>query len=422
MSTPKPVFIAAVAAALALPPSALAAPASAATALALAGAAVATPALPAALTPAPAAEEGGVKWFEGTYNGALATAREQETLVLIAFVPDWSEYSRRMLDEVYADSDVGELLGEMVCVKYEGDDLHSRQVSKIYNIETYPSIVFARADGQVEDVIFGFIPIDPLFGEVERIRGGENTVSMFEQVVAEDPDDLERRYALYEKLNNVLAYGRAAEQLDAIRTADPEGETVVGSRLKTQEIWDTIQAASDDPERWDLAPLFTHLESLELDAARFEGWAGLGNFHASYGRMAASRDAFAKAWAHVPDDQVMGWGFNVANWIMENDEGDLSLEHQGFVIELSEKAAARAIALGEPDDEGNPAETGDDYAEWLANRLDQVVRCKFLYGADDERLLAQALETCRRTIELAPENPEYRNRLVMLQARLEPQG
>jgi hypothetical protein len=366
---------------------------------------------------APSAGDHGVVWFEGGYNKALRKARADDSLVFIAFVPDTSTYSTKVLEETLPDATVGAELADLICLRFDNEnDARFEQLRRTFNVETYPTFVVTNARGKIEDRIEGFIPVEPMVQQMQRIKSAEGTVSWHRAQVEEEPDNLEHQYSLAQMLDGVKDYKTAGKTYDGIRRADPEGHTAPGMRLILSETWNQVaEAGGDDRANWDLEPIRQRLSGAS-DEAAFEGWNGIGNFYAGIdGKLGDSIDAFMVAWKSVPESNTRSWAKGVASFIVENGEDDLDMKHQRFALEL----AARAVEEARRDRDEHVAEygtseseDGGDYDSWLASHIDVLVWCQMAFGDHD-----QAVASCRKTLELDPENAEFQGRLAMLLAQ-----
>ncbi len=370
-----------------------------------------------ALAAVPPAGDHSMVWFEDGFNKALRKARSEERLVFIAFVPDDSDYSRKVLEETLPNEAVSSELSDLICLRFDNkNDARFEQVRRTYNVESYPTFVFANSRGKIEDRIEGFIPVEPMLQQMERIKAAVGTVGSYRAKLEEEPDNLQFQYSLAQMLDNVRDYKSAEKTYDGIRRADPKGKTAVGMRMILDEKWlEIAEAGGDNRAEWNLDPILSQLEGATSEAA-FEGWNAVGNFHAGVdGQLGQSIDAFIAAWENIPEDSSRGWARGVASFIVENGDDDLDRQHQDFALKLATVAvdqAQREFDEHVAEYGSSKSEDGGDYAPWLASHIDVLVWCQMAYG---ER--SAAIASCRRTLELDPENAEFQGRLDMLLAQ-----
>jgi hypothetical protein len=378
-------------------------------------------AAPVAPSPTPPSE---VDWYEHGYNKALRDARVGDQLVLVALVPEWSDYSRQVAEETFTDPRVAEAMGDLVCLKYEVDDAHLRQVSKIYNVENFPAIVFANSKGKIEDLIQGYIPPEPMLEQLERITAGVGTVGDHQREVDQNPDDLEKQFALMGMLQNVLDWRRAEKVERAIRNADPEAQTTAGARLVMGDIWQEVYASMEsDDAALDVEPAVEFLESRREPRVRFQGWQDVGNKLAGHGDLKGARGAYMAAYENADDDLSGDWAADVARWFLSDEQPDLDADERVFTLELAERSVNSVVAYCEAHADGKSAEgDGDGYElseadqdSWLADRLGLLAKAQ-LHCAPDREAVTLAVATARRCVELQPESEDYQAMLDELVA------
>lgn len=76
--------------------------------------------------------------------------------ILIDFYTEWCGWCKRMDQDTYANDKVQESLEQFVCVKIDAEQ--NRDLAKTYKINGFPSTVFLKANGQLIEVIPGYLP------------------------------------------------------------------------------------------------------------------------------------------------------------------------------------------------------------------------------------------------------------------------
>ena len=377
------------------------------------------------LAPAAPAPADGPAWYAGSYNTALRDARVGDQLVLLALLPEWSDYSRQVDQETFADPRVVAATADLVCVRYTQDDAKLRQVSRLFNIENYPALVFVDGKGRVEDLVEGFIPAEPLLEQLARITAGVGTVGDHQARVDEAPDDLDRQHALLTMLRNVRDWSRAEQVAAAIRQADPEAQTPAGSRLAREALWQQVWAAAEhDGGTPDLAPVLEHVESRAEPRTRFEGWNEVANTLAGQGDAHGARHAFHTAWTAMDGEPSGSWAASVASWMLNDESAELSHDERAFTLALAEfavSATEQTCEAGEACKDGACIAEGcglseEQHDSYAAERLALLASAQLTCAPHDQAatLAAATLERC---VALAPESHEYRAMLDELVAR-----
>lgn len=369
--------------------------------------------LTALLTSAALGQAPQIPWFDGPFSNALGQAHGEDTLVAVYFWADGSEYCKRMFQETLSTDEAAAELAGVVCFSADAADPRGARLVQRYEVSTLPTLLFVTPDGSAEDVMVGFVPGPAFASEMQRIRSGEGTVSALRAALAQAPDDLQRRFDLSVKLQDVGASGEATALLDSIKRDDPEGRTAVGAQLLLWDVQNEITAAApdpSDPRTWDLAPMYAHLPAVHPGPIRFQGWNWVADVEAERGRRRDACAAYETAWAHIPENAVWDWGFKLVDvyWGLRDELTDAD---RAFVREVGETVAARAEALREGDPEATDFLLGmgeKEFGQYHASVQDLLARALWLAGDK-----AGAVAAVQRALELAPGEGEYRARLEL---------
>lgn len=374
---------------------------------------------PALFPPPP----GGTDWYADGYNRALRDARVSEQLVMVALLPEWSDYSNRVAEETFGDPRVAEACADLIAVKQSADDAALASLSRLFNIEDYPAIVFVDARGNVEDLIEGFIPADAMLEQLARITAGIGTVSAHQADVDRDPEDSLARWTLLDMLRNVRDEKRAAKLEAAIRADDPDAQTFAGARLAREALWEAAYAHLEhDGDAPDDSALVAHVESRADPAVRRDGWFEIGNARAGREDMAGAREAFHVAWLEC-DEAVAGRvGASLVHFLMSDEQGELSRDEREWALSMArtavelaevrcERAKDDALALdGDGADGAKDGDGGWSPEQQLAENLGLLARAQSMFAPERERKHL-AVATAQRCVELAPEEEGYRHLL-----------
>lgn len=383
----------------------------------------------------------GPDWYDASYRSALRDAAASEQLVMLVFLTEESGYSKKLVEETFTDERVLEQLGELIVFRPEPGSRRGDQLVEEFHVGSYPTIVFVRGDGGIEDAIYGFIPADPLLGELRRIKDRQGTVSFHMQAVEAAPEDLGARDALASILGNLGAHAEAQEHLDKIVELDPEGTHVVSARRAWKQRKAEVAAAagSDDTSGWDLAPLYAHVDGAGNAEFRYEARVDLANMQLARGDYGEGFAQFELAWADAPPANARGFAFDVANFYLgsartddgaplpgvADDAGAFALELALFAVEAAERQRAEGLARLEADSDGDGDGDGSDgdraspeeqragWDRWLAQHHGLLAR-----AYDAEGLPDLAAESMAAAVALDGDSEEYVELLADFRAAL----
>lgn len=109
----------------------------------------------------------GLKFIEVTsqkeWDKVLKEAAENNQLLFIDAYTDWCAYCHKLDKEVYTDASVISYFEEQfVNVKFDAESKFGYQLADFYGIDSYPTMLFLTAEGNVFDRIEGFVPAPTL--------------------------------------------------------------------------------------------------------------------------------------------------------------------------------------------------------------------------------------------------------------------
>ena len=356
---------------------------------------------------------GPVEWVH-TLADAQARANTEQKPILVYCWGDGSEFCGKLYSETLNAAEVGEPLGQFVCYSAKHGGPGAAEVFEKFGVRTLPTMVFLTSAGVADDLIQGFIPPADFVGELARIRRGEGTVGGLRRQMDEAADgsteDIEARYALAGKVQGLGDEATHDELMASIKQLDPSSKTLIGARLHMGDIVKAIVGEDGDGEyseeaqkakaaKWDLAPLYAHVKTAALPAAKHEAWQKIGNMEVARSDMQAAFTAFRSAWKTCPDDKVVDWSNDIARWIVKNATDRTSKEKK-FALELAQSALEKLQAQLK-----KSPPTGDEkemYANYTAYCWNTVAWCQHINGKKSD-----AVKAATRCLELR-ETDEYR--------------
>ncbi len=376
------------------------------TALAIASLLSAQPVAPSsssALVRVSAGDHGKLNWFQGSFEEALAQAKASNKLVFIDFWTTWCGWCKRLNKDTFSDDTVVAEMKDIICLSIDAESKTGKPIAERFHVKGYPALILLAADGTPEDSIGGYLPPDKFKKEIQRVRSGQGTIGDFKKQVAADKTDLEKRFQLAQKMQELGDDAGHDAQMAEIRKLDPEGKSLQLHRLAFDEVIAKITAGYQKNKDLDTAAMVAYLEKETYPELLFKGNGSLAQMHVYLAKQAEeagdanaakvhgadARTAMKAAWKVVPENQVVEYGNSVA-WAFYEARETLAPGDKAFALEVAGKAAS----------------TGKDNV----NALDTYACCLFMNGKKEE-----ALKQIARCIELDPKNDDFKDRLAEFQ-------
>lgn len=102
--------------------------------------------------------EQGIRFFEGTYEEALAKAKEDNGLVFIDVYATWCGPCKALSKRVFIEEEVGALFnGSFVNYKMDSDQERYKEYMQAYHIRSLPTLLFVNGDGEVVHRSIGLV-------------------------------------------------------------------------------------------------------------------------------------------------------------------------------------------------------------------------------------------------------------------------
>jgi thiol-disulfide isomerase/thioredoxin len=350
-----------------------------------------------------AEDHGKLNWFQGSFEEALAQAKASNKLVFIDFWTTWCGWCKRLNKDTFSDDTVVAEMKDIICLSIDAESKTGRPIAERFRLKGYPALILLAADGTPEDSIGGYLPPDKFKKEIQRVRAGQGTVGDFKKQVAADKADLDKRFQLAQKLQELGDDAGHDAQMAEIRKLDPEGKSLPLHRLAFEEVIAKITAGFQKDQSLDTAAMATFLAKETYPELLFQGNASLAQMHAYLADQsekagdanaakqhgADSRAAMKAAWKVVPESKLVEYGNSVAGSLYEARES-LAPADKAFALEVAEKVAGAA----------------KDNVESIY----VYSCCLFMNGRKDE-----ALKQLARCVELDPKNDDFKDRIAEFQ-------
>jgi thioredoxin-related protein len=182
---------------------------------------------------------GGIEFFHGSWEEALAEAKSQKKLICVDVYTTWCGPCKAMARNTFTDDEVGEFFNEnFVCYKLDAEKGEGPQLASKFGVRAYPTIIFVNYANEVVYSAVGYK--DPqMFLEVgNEALNPEHNQKILEleyENGTEDPEILyEYAMELYEQEAD---FGEAADRFFA---------TQKDKHLLSERGWKAIQALTTD--------------------------------------------------------------------------------------------------------------------------------------------------------------------------------
>lgn len=102
------------------------------------------------------AQQGGIQFFEGTWQEALDQAKAEDKLIFVDAYAVWCGPCKWMDANVFTDPAVGEYFNtHFINYKFDMEKGEGPEFAKKYNVRAYPTFLFINAAGEVVHSIRG---------------------------------------------------------------------------------------------------------------------------------------------------------------------------------------------------------------------------------------------------------------------------
>ncbi|MEZ4649297.1 MAG: thioredoxin family protein [Candidatus Eisenbacteria bacterium] len=256
-------------------------------------------------------EPESVQWFNGSFDEALAAAKEQDKMLLVDVWSDHCAQCGIMDEEVWSSPEGVTLVGDAIAVKVPSDAPESYPFRHTYPITGLPAILLLSPDGGEVNRIVGYNHRDEFLVEANEMMTGVDPLPELEKRVSANPNDTATRLELLETYLFRANEVDAKKQMDEILALDPDNRQGDADRAiralakyyafflmdaaGSADIWRTI------PDKFPNSSALTAALKATLDYAKTTGsvdewtsWVcGLTNRYSANGRFNSSVAMYA---------------------------------------------------------------------------------------------------------------------------------
>ncbi len=99
----------------------------------------------------------GIKFFEGTFEEALAKAKQENKLVFVDFYAVWCGPCKQMAETVFTDEEVGKYMSDkFVCMQIDVEKAGwQKETAEKFNVTVLPTLIFFKVDETVVSRLAG---------------------------------------------------------------------------------------------------------------------------------------------------------------------------------------------------------------------------------------------------------------------------
>ena len=99
----------------------------------------------------------GIQFHRGTWNEALAQAKEENKLIFLDIYASWCGPCKQLKKKTFSDSEVGEYYNKnFINAAFDGEKGEGAMLARKYRISAYPSLLFIDGNGNVIGKALGY--------------------------------------------------------------------------------------------------------------------------------------------------------------------------------------------------------------------------------------------------------------------------
>jgi tetratricopeptide (TPR) repeat protein len=315
----------------------------------------------------------------GTFETALAKAKNEKKLVFVDFYATWCGPCKMMDRQTYTDSSVAVSAARFVNRKYDAEKGEGLTLARKYAVTAYPTLLVVDAEGKEVNREMGYRPPDRFVRFLEDTRNGRTSIPALEARIAGGEDSHENRAALGELYAKRGDLDQAREQVDRALALAPDDPTGRAGDLQlfvaaTARSSGNPAAAATDAQRF--------LERFPKSPRRVEALGLLAASQADQGQGAEALGTFRQVLVEQPGNPQL---------LMTYARFAAAL---GLDLEAATDSAKRAVTL-----------TGGG-----TNALDALAE---VYGA--RGMWQDAVDTIQKALDAKPGDAYLKGRLERFQ-------
>jgi len=362
--------------------------------------------LPLSLFALDSARIDGIQWVHTDFAGAQKDAKSKNKRVFVYFWKDDCKDCVAFFGETLDKGDAVSKLESYICFSAKKELDAGKKLVEKFAIETFPSMLILNPDGTREAMLSGYRTNAAFLAEIDKITSGVGTVSYYRKRSKEKPGDLARKLEYADALAGVGEKQQHDKLVAEIRKADPKGKTLTGAWFLYRDVVAAVEADTDR----DLKPMNSFLHRIKHKDIRFEGHCWIAELELGRDEREHALRAFKTAYSNCSKPKLLDFGDQLARvyWKVRKN---LRTAEKKFVLKVARAQADLAESLAGGKTVGGARYEGHDYNAFLAGKLDTLSCCYYMAGRRK-----QAIEVCKRAMELAPKNADFKKRLEQIES------
>jgi len=249
-----------------------------------------------------------VTWWDKEFDAALTAAKDKPAkLVLLYCWQDNHDTCAAMFSGTMSEEKAGKKLADFICMGVKNDDA-GRAVWQRYKVTAVPTVFFINPEGEVVDVLPGYVPVEQFVLDLDRVQTGKETILSLREHIKAKPDDLKAALKLVRKLRLASDVKGSHEVIDAMIAVDPRGKSEQVAEAMLWKISDETFKDGLEPKDYDLTELRKFLKSQRNKRVQFLGYDQMASAEYRREDLKEAAAATMKAWKSIPDDQLIEWG------------------------------------------------------------------------------------------------------------------
>jgi len=166
--------------------------------------------------------------FYKNLDEAKAAATKAKKPLVIDFYTGWCGYCKMLDSLTFTDSIVISMSKDNLFVKIDAEE--DTSAASQYAIAGYPTIVVTRPDGSEIDRIWGYLPPNEFYNQIQLYLQGKETLEDYLTRLEDEPDNPEYLMLIGEKYASRSDWPKAIEYYNRAFALDQDNKRGLGSR------------------------------------------------------------------------------------------------------------------------------------------------------------------------------------------------